>query len=75
MEEIGRIVRIDSLGKYGAITGIIEPNKYYILLSDGSTLAMEKARLTYANLEVTSMHEILDCLMVLDNMFKGGPVK
>lgn len=75
MGEIGRIVRIDSLGKYGTITGIIEPNKYYILLSDGSTLAMEKARLTYANLEATGMHEILDCLLVLDNMLKGGPVK
>lgn len=72
MEEIGRIVRIDSLGKYGAITGIIEPNKYYILLSDGSTLVMEKARLTDANLEVTCMYEILDCLLVLDNMLKGG---
>ena len=72
MEEIGRIVRIDSLGKYGTITGIIEPNKYYILLSDGSTLAIEKARLTYTNLEVTCIHKFLDCLLVLDNMLKGG---
>lgn len=67
MEEIGRIVYIDSIGKHGVITGTIDPNKYYILLGDGSTLVMEKARLIYVDLEACrSMSDILDCLMVLD---------
>ena len=73
MEEIGKIVYINSISKHGVITRIIDPNKYYILLGDGSTLVMEKARLTYVTTrDVWDIDWLLDCLLEFDK--EGGPI-